>query len=132
METDPQAVVECYLQALEERDYEVARACLADQGFSYTSPIAAYTRAEDLLDHAMIGGSIVQQRQVVKCFVDGPDVCHILRYCIQLSDKQQIDLAHWARVEQARIVSILAIFDAHAYWTLFEEPEPRQNPCRLT
>ncbi|WP_041595136.1 nuclear transport factor 2 family protein [Halorhodospira halophila] len=130
MGTDPKATVERYLQALEDRDYEAARACLAGQGFRYESPIASYTRAEDLLDHAMVGGSIVQQRQVVKCFVDGPDVCHFLRYCIQLSDKQQIDLAHWAQVEQGRILRIVAIFDAYAYWSMFEDLEPQGKPCK--
>ncbi len=117
---DPKALVEAYLQALEDRDYDAARGCLADRGFSYVSPIASYSRADDLLDHAMIGGSIVHQRQPIKCFVDGPDVCHILRYWIQLSDKQQVDIAHWARVEHGRIVGITAIFDARAYWSLFE------------
>lgn len=132
MAADPKTTVERYLQALEARDYEMARGCLATQGFAYDSPIASYTRAEDLLDHAMIGGSIVSRREVLKTFVDGPEVCHILRYCIQLSDKQQIDLAHWASVEQGRIVRIVAIFDAHAYWAMFEGIEPPGKPCRST
>jgi hypothetical protein len=63
-----------------------------------------------------------------KTFVDGQDVCHILDFIIQLSDKRTVPVAQWARVVDGRIVSLELLYDAHEYHRLFEreplEPAP--------
>ncbi|MGB5614834.1 MAG: hypothetical protein WBM67_19510 [Sedimenticolaceae bacterium] len=43
---EPLAVVENYLEAFRRRDFEAARACLADRGFEYISPIASFDDAD--------------------------------------------------------------------------------------
>jgi hypothetical protein len=65
-----------------------------------------------------------------KTFVDGQDVCHILDFIIQLSDKRTVPVAQWARVADGRIVTLDLLYDAHEYHRLFERepPEPPRGP----
>ncbi len=47
----PRELVVACLAALEVSDYGLARTFLADSGFEPRSPIATFSRAEDLIDH---------------------------------------------------------------------------------
>lgn len=113
------AVVDAYLQALQERDYERARAHLADSGFHYCSPIGTLDSADALVNQSFMSSSIVHSFRVRKVFVDGPDVCHFLVFNVQLSEKFTVDLVHWSTVEAGRITRIEVIFDAHPYRRMF-------------
>ncbi len=121
MTVDPLRLVECYLAARDAHDYERARAFLADLGFSFRSPIAHFGSADAFIQYSALTGSIVQSVERRKVFVDGADVCHFLTYRIQISEKQSVEVAQWARVEGGRIVDIEAIFDATAYRMLFPD-----------
>ena len=121
MEPDPLSVVTDYLSAIRSFDYERARACLADQGFEFTSPILQFNSADDFIRHISLSGAIIQSTEVRKFFVDGPELCHILTYRIQISEKQDVAAALWTRVRAGRIVRIEAIFDASVYRDLFPE-----------
>lgn len=123
MEPDPLSVVTDYLNAARTFDYERARACLADQGFEFTSPILQFHSADDFIRHSALTGAIIQSAEVRKVFVDGPELCHILTYRIQISEKQDLAAALWTRVQAGRIVRIEAIFDASVYRGLFPEGE---------
>jgi hypothetical protein len=122
---DPLSVVEAFLAARDRFDFEQARALLADQGFSFRSPVMCFDSADHLIQYTAHSSGIIQSMQVRKVFVDGPDVCHFLTYRIQISEKLSVDVAHWAHVEGDRIQRIEAIFDASLYRELFPDGEAR-------
>jgi hypothetical protein len=125
---DPLSVVEGFLAARDAFDYEQARTFLADTGFSFQSPIARFDSADALIQYSALASGIVQSVERRRVFVDGPDVCHFLTYRIQISEKQSVEVAQWARVKDGRIVRIEAIFDATAYRVLFPEGDDAGAP----
>lgn len=123
LEPDPLSVVTDYLAALHAFDYERARSCLADEGFEFTSPTHRFDSADDFIGHVTLAGGIMQSAQTRKVFVDGADLCHILTYRVQISEKQDVAVALWTRVNAGRIRRIELIFDASIYRDLFPEGE---------
>jgi hypothetical protein len=121
---EPLSIVETYLKAQSARDYETMRTLLAAEGFSYRSPIAFFDRAEDFLQYASLSSGIIIDHRVRKVFVDGGDVCHLLTYRIQISEKLAVEVAHWAQVREGRIQGIEVIFDASVYRELFPNDDP--------
>lgn len=113
------AVVDAYLDAIARWDYPAARRCLADKDFEYTGPINSFNSAEDLISYLELVTPIVQRIEVQKVFVDGDDVCHILLFTTQLSEKSSVDVVQWARVRSGRIVRLQVIFDSYEYRMLF-------------
>jgi hypothetical protein len=128
MTMDALAVVEGYLDAIAAFDYERARSFLANSGFSFRSPISNFASADDFIAYLSLTGGIVQQMRRRKVFVDGQDVCHILDFVIQLSDKRTVPVAQWARVADGRIDSLELIYDGHEYHRLFERDPPEPGP----
>ena len=124
MTLDPRSIVAGFLTAESARDYDLARTFLADRGFCYTSPISLFRSADDYIQYLSLASGIIQERLVRKVFVDGGDVCHFITYRIQISEKQSVEVAHWARVREGRIERIEMLFDASNYRQLFEAPCP--------
>jgi hypothetical protein len=116
----PRALVESYLAARAAHDHDAARRLLADEGFFFRSPVANFDSADALNEWASLSGGIVTGMDVRRVFVDGDEVCHILTYHYQLSDKDSIELVHWARVAEGRILRIEVFFDALRYRALFD------------
>jgi hypothetical protein len=112
--------IDKYLDAIEDHDYERARGLLVDEGFRYESPISSFSSADDFIQHISLLGGIVHRIERLKVFVEGQDVCHLLVYVTQISDKESIKVAHWARVVDGRIQRIEALFDAHWYRQMLE------------
>ncbi len=112
--------VDDYLDAIASHDYERARSLLADEGFRYESPISSFDAADDFIQHMSLMGGIVQGIERLKVFVDGGDVCHLLVYVTQLSDKESTRVAHWSRVVDGRIQRIETLFDTHWYRQMFK------------
>jgi ketosteroid isomerase-like protein len=119
LDRDPLSVVEDYFAARDAFDYERARTLLADVGFELVSPILRFDSADAFVQHASLTAGIVQSVATRKVFVDGEDVCHFQTFRIQISEKLEIPIAHWAKVRNGRIVRIEAIFDASVYRDLF-------------
>ena len=119
MPADPRTVVEAFFAARECFDFKRARDLLADQGFNFRSPVMCCDSADHLIQYTAHSSGIIQSVETRKVFVDGPDVCHFLRYRIQISEKLAVDVAHWAHVADGRIQRIEAIFDASLYRDLF-------------
>lgn len=117
---DPKSIVDRFLAAQAAHDSDLARTFLADHGFTYQSPIVAFQSADDFIQYVSFSSGIIQDRRIRKVFVDGDDICHFLTYRIQLSEKQSIEVAHWASVRDGRIARIEVLFDASAYRELFE------------
>ncbi|MBA1148575.1 nuclear transport factor 2 family protein [Ectothiorhodospiraceae bacterium WFHF3C12] len=115
----PREIVDGYLEAVDRRDYPAVRRHLADEGFLYTSPINRFTSADELMGYIEYVTPIVQRREVRKVFADGDDVCHILVFTTQLSEKSSSDVAQLSEVRDGRIVRIQVIFDAYEYRMMF-------------
>jgi hypothetical protein len=115
----PKEIVGAYLDALARHDYAGARGYLADTGFSYESPIARFDSADAFMEYSAMSMGILQGLEQVKTFVDGPDVCSFLIVRIQISEKEQVKMVSWARVEQDRIRRLEVLFDARTYQTFF-------------
>lgn len=112
--------VDEYLDAIESHDYDRARGFLADEGFRYESPISSFSSADDFMQHLSLLAGILQGIERTKVFVDGRDVCHLLVYVAQLSEKQSVKVSHWSRVVDGRIARIETLFDTHWYRQMFE------------
>ncbi|MCC5859213.1 MAG: nuclear transport factor 2 family protein [Ectothiorhodospiraceae bacterium] len=115
----PRETVEAFLAALGSRDYETVRALLADNDFSYRSPIAEHASADDFVNHTFMSDGVLQRIEIRKCFVDGDDVCHFLQVHAQISEKITRDVVQWAHVSQGRIDRIEVLFDASLYNSFF-------------
>jgi hypothetical protein len=116
----PRELVEDYLAARAAHDHDAARRLLADQGFSFRSPVANFDSADEFDNWVVLSGGIIQGINIRQVFTDGADVCHILTYHYQLSEKESADLVHWARVREGRIERIEAFFDSLRYRALFD------------
>lgn len=119
-ENTPKELVDAYLAARAAHDHDLARRFLADRGFAFRSPVVDFDSADDLHEWASLTGGIVRGMEVRKVFVDGEDVCHILTYHYQLSEKAAGDVVHWARVRDGRIRRIEVFFDSYRYRALFD------------
>ena len=108
-------LVDEYLDAIGSHDYERARGLLADEEFSYESPISSFSSADDFMQHMSLLGGIIHEIEHLKVFVDGDDVCHFLVFVTQLSDKESTKVVQWAQVADGRIRRIEVLFDAHWY-----------------
>jgi hypothetical protein len=114
------ALVDELLDAIERHDYERARGLLADEGFSYESPISSFTSADDFVQHFSLMAGILHKIERRRVFVDGQELCHILIFVTQLSDKESMKAVLWTRVAEGRIQRIEALFDTHWYRRMFE------------
>ena len=119
MKIQPRELVDAYLAALSDRDYERARTFLADSDFEYTSPIATFADADAFMDYTMLVGGIIHAITCRKAFVDGPDVCHFLVFDTQLAEKVSTPVVQWSQVAGGRIRRIEVLFDAHQYKLMF-------------
>jgi len=119
---EPRAVVDAYLAALTARDYDRARALLADSGFQFRSPMASFDDVDAFIEYTLYSSGAVTRVEERKVFVDGGDVCHFLTLTTHLGDKRQTPVAQWAQVADGRIQSIELLFDAHDYKQMFESP----------
>jgi hypothetical protein len=123
LSADPRSVVDAFFAALGTYDFERMRSLLVDQGFSFRSPIAAFDSADLFIQYSAHASGIIRSVEFRKVFVDGPDVCHLLTYRIQISEKQSVNVAQWSHVENGRIQRIETVFDASVYRELFPRPQ---------
>ena len=118
----PRAIIDAYLDALSAHDYENARTYLAETGFCYQSPISNFSNPDDFMQHWSLSAGIVQRIETLKVFVDGGDLCHFLRFVVQLSERESVKVAQWSRVVDGRIQSLELVFDAYLYRRMFDLP----------
>lgn len=126
----PRELVERYVDAIARFDYATARACLADEGFTYSGPISTFRSADALMQYLQLATPIVQRVDIQKAFEAGNDVAHFLVVGTQLSEKRSVHVAQWAHVRHDRIDRLELVFDAHWYRALFPGdtgPAPRPS-----
>jgi hypothetical protein len=126
--SSPRELVERYIDAVALFEYAAARACLADEAFTYSDPISTYSSADGLMQRLQLATPIVQRVEIQQAFEAGDEVAHFLLVGTQLSEKLSVQVAQWAHVRDGRIDRLKVVFDAHWYRSLFpadEEQAPR-------
>jgi limonene-1,2-epoxide hydrolase len=116
----PAETVSAYLSAIAAREYSHARVYLADERFYYEDPVNRFDSADELIRYLEMVGPIIGSIDVLKQFTDGNEVCTILQFTAQLSEKTTTMAVQWALVRKGRIASIYGIYDAHEQKMLYE------------
>jgi len=122
-ERTPIAVFSAYLDAFAARDFDRMRATLSDEKFYYRGPVSTHTDADVfVLDISRIG-QILDGIDVRRIFVDGNEICAILDFRIRINIVDITRVVLWAIVENDKIGSLEAFFDATEYLQMFPERE---------
>ena len=111
----PEEVVSALFDAFEARDFELARTFLSDETFSYQSPIECFTSADAYISNISRVGPILERIERCKTFVDGSEVCSVLRIHTTMDTLNAAPVAQLTRVVDGKIVAMQAIFDATEY-----------------
>ena len=111
----PEDVVNAMLDAFEARDFERARTYLSDTEFTYSSPIESMANADDFITSISRVGPILERIERVKTFVNGNDVCHVLRVRTTMDTLDATTTVQVSTVVDGKVTAIEAIFDATEY-----------------
>ncbi len=122
IESTTEAVFSAFLDAFAARDLDAVRATLSDDKFSYRGPVDAHT-SPDIFVVDIVGriGQILDGIDRRHIFIDGNDACAILDFRIRINIVDINRVVLWAKVEQGKIVSLEAFFDATEYSEMFPE-----------
>lgn len=120
-QTTTEAVFTAYLDAFAARDFERVRATLSDGPFRYRSPVTTHTSADVFVLDISRVGQILDGIDVRRLFVDGNELCAIVDFRIRINIVDITRVVLWAKVEQGKIVSLEAFFDATEYSQMFPE-----------
>lgn len=116
-------LVDCFLNAVEARDFERMRQCLSTEKFSYISPIESFDNTHDFIARASRVAPITERIERRKLFLDGDDVCVIYNFITTMDELARTRIAQWMKIEAGKIVAIELFFDAHAYVSMFESQD---------
>ncbi len=119
-ESAAEEIVTAYLDALEDRDFERLRTFLSDAGFSYRSPVSMADNADDYIIIISRVGPILERIERVRTFVDGDDVCSILRFRTTMESLKEVPVVQLTSVADGKIVAIEVFFDASEYNKMFD------------
>jgi hypothetical protein len=119
-ESAAEKIVIAYLDALEDRDFEQLRTFLSDTGFSYRSPVSMADNADDYIIIISRVGPILERIERVRTFVDGDDVCSILRFRTTMESLKEVPVVQLTSVANGKIVAIEVFFDASEYNKMFD------------
>jgi SnoaL-like domain len=104
----PAAVAAAYFDAWQARDPERVRPLLAED-VSFVGALGATQGAEETLAGLGSMFAITKQVEVIKRWVDGPDV--LTWFELHTADAGPIPIVNWSHVEQGRIDRIRVTFD---------------------
>jgi len=119
-ESEAEKIVAAYLDALEDRDFERLRSYLSDSGFSYRSPVSEADDADTYIIIVSRVGPILEGIERVRTFVDGNDVCSILKFRTTMEAIREIPVVQLTTVAAGKIVAMEVFFDASAYNRMFD------------
>ena len=119
-ESAAEKIVIAYLDALEDRDFEQLRTFLSDTGFSYRSPVSMADNADDYIIIISRVGPILERIERVRTFVDGDDVCSILRFRTTMESLKEVPVVQLTSVADGKIIAIEVFFDASEYNKMFD------------
>ena len=111
----PEKIVSALLDAFEARDFELARTFLSDDAFSYRSPIESFNNADTFISNISRVGPILERIERCKTFVNGNEVCSVLKIHTTMDTKNAATVVQITTVLDGKIVAMEAIFDATEY-----------------
>jgi len=111
----PEEVVNALLDAFEARDFERVRSLLSDEAFSYMSPIESFSNADDYVINISRVGPILERIERCNTFVNGNDVCSILKVHTTMDTQNAASVVQLTTVVDGKIILMEAIFDATEY-----------------
>jgi limonene-1,2-epoxide hydrolase len=119
-ESAAESIVTAYLDALEGRDFEQLRTYLSDTGFSYRSPVSEANDADAFIIIISRVGPIIESIERVRTFVDGNDVCSILKFRTTMESLKEVPVVQLTSVADGKIVAMEVFFDASEYNKMFD------------
>ena len=119
-DSEAEKIVAAYLDALEDRDFERLRSFLSDSGFSYRSPVSETDDADTFIIIVSRVGPILEGIERVRTFVDGNDVCSILKFRTTMEAIREVAVVQLTTVAAGKIVAMEVFFDASAYNRMFD------------
>ncbi|MGB5539798.1 MAG: nuclear transport factor 2 family protein [Gammaproteobacteria bacterium] len=111
----PEDTVASFLDAIEARDFDLARGYLSDSQFSYRSPVSRTDNADTFIALVSRIGPILERIERRRTFVDGGDVCSILQYRTTMDAIKNVPVVQLATVIAGKIVALEVFFDASEY-----------------
>jgi hypothetical protein len=119
-ESAAESIVTAYLDALEGRDFEQLRTYLSDTGFSYRSPVSEANDADAFIIIISRVGPIIESIERVRTFVDGNDVCSILKFRTTMESLKEVPVVQLTSVADGKIDAMEVFFDASEYNKMFD------------
>ena len=119
-ESAAERIVSAYFDALEGRDFERLRSYLSDTGFSYRSPVSVTDDADTYIIIISRIGPILESIERVRTFVDGNDVCSILKFRTTMETLKEVPVVQLTTVADGKIVAMEVFFDASEYNRMFD------------
>ena len=118
----PEEVVNDLFDAFEARDFERVRSFLSDEVFSYLSPIESFSNADDYIVSISRVGPILERIERCQTFVNGNDVCSILKIHTTMDTPDATQVVELTTVVDGKITSMEVIFDATEYNKMIVPP----------
>ena len=116
----PVAVVNAYLDALEARDFELARQFLSDTGFHYRSPVTETGSADNFNLIISRIGPILERIERCKIFTKDDEVCIIMHMITTMEHLKDVPVALVCSVADGKIIDMEVFFDASEYNKMFD------------
>jgi len=108
-------VVSALLDAFEAREFEQARDFLSGETFSYQSPIESFSSADEFIASISRVGPILERIERCKTFVNGNDVCSVLKIHTTMDTTNAATVVQVTTVVDGKVTAMEAIFDATEY-----------------
>jgi len=122
----PEEVVNAYFEAFAARDFDRVRTYLADDAFTYVSPIEAVENADAFVINISRIGPILERVERCKTFVDGNDVCSVMKIYTTMDVIRAVTVMQVATVIDGKITAIESVFDATEYNKMIVPSEEQQ------
>ena len=116
----PLEVVNAYLNALEDRDFELARRYLSDTGFHYRSPVTETSKADSFIFSISRIGPILERIERRKVFTKDDEVCVIMHIITTMEHMKNVPVVQLAKVVDGKIIDMEVFFDASEYNKMFD------------
>ena len=116
----PVEVVNAYVDALEARDFDLARQYLSDTGFHYRSPVTESSNADNFTIIISRIGPILERIERRKLFTKDDEVCVIMHIITTMEHMKDMPVVQLSKVVDGRIIDMEVFFDASEYNKMFE------------
>jgi hypothetical protein len=116
----PVEVGNAYVDALEARDFELARQYLSDTDFHYRSPVTESSNADNFTVIISRIGPILERIERRKVFTKDDEVCVIMHIITTMEHMKDMPVVLLAKVVEGKIVDMEVFFDASEYNKMFE------------